>query len=44
MEEGFLRMLLFCVYSRSRWSDAQHAEKFLEDIDSRDLAHSLRFQ
>ena len=28
----FAGMLLFCVYSRSRWSDAQHGEKFLEDI------------
>lgn len=27
-------MLLFCVYARSRWSDAQHAEKLIEDRDT----------
>lgn len=26
-------MLLFCVYSRSRWSDAQHAEELQPDFD-----------
>jgi hypothetical protein len=30
----FAGMLLFCVYARSRWSDAQHGEKLLEDVDS----------
>ena len=30
----FAGMLLFCVYARSRWSDAQHGEKLLEDLDS----------
>ena len=29
----FAGMLLFCVYARSRWSDAQHGEQFLEDYD-----------
>jgi len=29
----FAGMLLFCVYARSRWSDAQHGEEFLEDYD-----------
>ena len=28
----FAGMLLFCVYARSRWSDSQHGEKFLEDV------------
>ena len=27
-------MVLFCVYARARWSDAQHAEAMLEDRDS----------
>jgi hypothetical protein len=26
-------MLLFCVYGRARWSDAQHAEELLPDFD-----------
>jgi hypothetical protein len=30
----FAGMLLFCVYARSRWSDAQHGEKLLEDVGS----------
>ena len=29
----FAGMLLFCVYARSRWSDAQHGSTFLEDFD-----------
>jgi len=29
----FCGMVLFCVYARSRWSDAQHSEKLLEDRD-----------
>ena len=29
----FAGMLLFCVYARSRWSDAQHGEHLLEDHD-----------
>ena len=27
-------MLLFCAYARSRWSDAQHGEMLIEDVDS----------
>ena len=27
-------MLLFCIYARARWSDAQHAEQLLPDVDS----------
>ena len=27
-------MLLFCIYARARWSDAQHAEQLLPDLDS----------
>eukprot|EP00435_Cladocopium_sp_Y103_P006727 s5228_g2.t1 len=30
----FAGMLLFCVYARSRWSDAQHGEKLIEDMDA----------
>lgn len=30
----FCGMVLFCVYARSRWSDAQHSEKLLEDRDT----------
>ena len=26
-------MILFCVYARARWSDAQHTEELLEDKD-----------
>ena len=26
-------MILFCVYGRSRWSDAQHAESLIPDFD-----------
>ena len=26
-------MLLFCIYGRARWSDAQHAEELLPDLD-----------
>ena len=26
-------MLLFCIYGRARWSDAQHAEELLPDFD-----------
>ena len=33
-------MLLFCVYGRSRWSDAQHAERLIEDSDDKEC---LRF-
>lgn len=29
----FAGMLLFCVYARSRWSDAQHGDSILEDFD-----------
>ena len=29
----FCGMVLFCTYARSRWSDAQHSEKLLEDRD-----------
>ena len=36
-------LLLFCVYSRSRWSDAQHGEKFVEDMDE-GLVHTLKYQ
>eukprot|EP00435_Cladocopium_sp_Y103_P018289 s5093_g4.t1 len=31
---AFSGMLLFCVYARARWSDAQHGEKFIEDVDN----------
>eukprot|EP00435_Cladocopium_sp_Y103_P072049 s158_g39.t1 len=31
--KAFAGMLLFCVYARARWSDAQHGEKFIEDMD-----------
>ena len=27
-------MLLFCIYGRARWSDAQHGEELVEDVDS----------
>eukprot|EP00435_Cladocopium_sp_Y103_P027288 s3494_g6.t1 len=27
-------MILFCVYARSRWSDAQHAEELIADYDT----------
>ena len=27
-------MVLFCVYARARWSDAQHAEGLETDLDS----------
>ena len=27
-------MLLFCIYGRSRWSDAQHAEEIMPDYDN----------
>ena len=30
----FAGMLLFCAYARARWSDAQHGEKLIEDVDS----------
>ena len=30
----FCGMLLFCAYARSRWSDAQHGEMLIEDVDS----------
>jgi len=33
-------MVLFCVYARARWSDAQHAEGLLEDTDEKGI---LRF-
>lgn len=33
-ERCFIGMLLFCVYARSRWSDGQHGEKFIEDRDA----------
>ena len=29
----FAGMLLFCAYARARWSDAQHGEKLIEDMD-----------
>ena len=29
-------MLLFCTYGRARWSDAQHAEKLISDLDRYD--------
>ena len=33
-------MILFCVYARARWSDAQHTESLFED---RDDEHQIRF-
>ena len=32
-DQAMAGMLLFCVYSRSRWSDAQHAEELKPDFD-----------
>ena len=34
-------MLLFCIYSRARWSDAQHAEELIEDKDSQSVLQYL---
>ena len=34
-------MVLFCTYSRARWSDAQHAEELMEDRDSQHVLHFL---
>eukprot|EP00435_Cladocopium_sp_Y103_P071235 s724_g37.t1 len=34
-------MILFCVYARSRWSDAQHAEELVSDYDSDDVLQFL---
>ena len=34
-------MILFCVYARARWSDAQHAEALLEDRDSEEVIQFL---
>lgn len=31
----FCGMVLFCVYARARWSDAQHGELFTEDKDKK---------
>ena len=28
-------MLLFCIYGRARWSDAQHAEELMPDLNER---------
>ena len=36
----FAGMALFCIYSRARWSDAQHSEKLL---DNRDMSGTLAF-
>ena len=30
---AFLGMVLFCTYGRSRWSDAQHGERIIDDRD-----------
>jgi hypothetical protein len=32
-DQAMAGMILFCVYSRSRWSDAQHAEELKPDFD-----------
>ena len=34
-------MILFCTYSRARWSDAQHAEELIEDRDNQNTLHFL---
>ena len=34
-------MVLFCVYARARWSDAQHTEELIEDRDSEQLIQFL---
>ena len=36
----FAGLALFCIYSRARWSDAQHSEKLLDD---RDMSGTLAF-
>ena len=32
-DKCFVGMVLFCVYARARWTDAQHSEKLIEDRD-----------
>ena len=34
-------MILFCPYSRARWSDAQHAEELVADVDSNGIVQRL---
>ena len=34
-------MILFCTYSRARWSDAQHAEELEADVDSHGIVQHL---
>ena len=41
MEQGFLGMVLFCTYARSRWSDAQHSESRIEDRDEFGRLHYI---
>ena len=31
--KAFIGMVFFCAYGRSRWSDAQHGEKIIDDRD-----------
>ena len=31
--KAFIGMVFFCTYGRSRWSDAQHGEKIIDDRD-----------
>ena len=40
-DQAMAGMLLFCVYSRSRWSDAQHAEELKPDFDDAGILQYL---
>ena len=43
-DKAMAGMILFCVYGRSRWSDAQHAEDLVGDYDSNNELCSLEIK
>ena len=43
-DKAMAGMLLFCIYGRSRWADAQHAAEMVPDLDNRGELQSLELK
>jgi hypothetical protein len=43
-DKAMAGMLLFCIYGRSRWADAQHASEIVPDVDNCGELQSLELQ
>ena len=43
-DKAMAGMLLFCIYGRSRWADAQHAAEMVPDLDDGGVLQSLELK